>query len=218
MSFAADVSAWVDVSVAARAATRENGALIKGAPEAGLADRGRSAPSTDETFPAFNNRTRARCRDRVGLRSWLLHREGIMRHSCRVPAWCSCRRLRNAWVRRKRIWPHRVVRGEICVLRTTARYLVAPPSGTPEAAPPGPHKADSDVCHLFSPADVALITVVAGPTPSTAWRSGDCLEVVLGSEMLAYLKSNIYEVTVTCGVDVLLHSQGLDANNQRCAL
>ena len=42
MSFAADVSAWVDVSVAARAATRENGALIKGAPEAGLADRGRS--------------------------------------------------------------------------------------------------------------------------------------------------------------------------------
>lgn len=117
MSFAADVSAWVDVSVAARAATRENGALIKGAPEAGLADRGRSAPSTDETFPAFNNRTRARCRDRVGLRSWLLHREGIMRHSCRVPAWCSCRRLRNAWVRRKRIWPHRVVRGEICVLR-----------------------------------------------------------------------------------------------------
>ena len=101
---------------------------------------------------------------------------------------------------------------------TTARYLVAPPSGTPEAAPPGPHKADSDVCHLFSLADVALITVVAGPTPSTAWRSGDCLEVVLGSEMLAYLKSNIYEVTVTCGVDVLIHSQGLDANNQRCAL
>jgi hypothetical protein len=88
------------------------------------------------------------------------------------------------------------------------------------AHPPthGPRLPDSQTCTTFA-LESRTNAASSGPAPDAVWRSADCLEVEFtGAAIRNYLNATTYNVTVTCGGNVVLSAHGLNAETQVCAL